>query len=227
MKLLFKMPGFSRYMRLSTDIWRMSLTRALQYEVIKDYPLRGKVLDVGGGDCADYRSWLMCESYESVNIDSSMNPTWVIEEGDPLPCLPRSFDTVISFNTLEHIFDVQSVLREMFRVLNKNGELLITTPFLFPIHGHPDDFFRPTSSWYRQILIKVGFKDVEVVPLAWGPFSTGLICSGTPGPAKAFRKQVALLVDLIYMRLRKKQVASVVEEKMQRFATAFMVRAIK
>jgi len=227
MTSLLRIPGLSRYLRLSKDLWEMSLTRALQYEVIQDYSLGGQVLDVGGGERADYRSWLNCTSYKSVNIDSAIEPTWIIGDGDLLPCLSSSFDTVISFNTLEHIFDAQFVLKEMYRVLKTGGELLITTPFLFPIHGHPDDFFRPTSSWYRQALLVAGFDDVEVVPLSWGPFSTRLICSGMPGPAKALRKQVALLFDLLYLRLRRKQEPSVVEDNLQRFATAFIVRAIK
>lgn len=228
---LLRTPSYSRYRCLSKGIRRISLTRALQYEVVLSYPLRGRVLDLGGGERVDYRSLLNCTSYESANTDRAMDPTWVLAVGESLPCSSASFDTVVSFNTLEHIFDVRFVLNEMQRVLKFGGELLITTPFLFPIHAHPNDFFRPTPSWYHHALAEAGFEQVDVVPLSWGPFSTGLTCSGVPGPAKAFRRQIALVIDLLYvtcvLRLRGPRSPSEREAYFQQFATAFFVRAIK
>ena len=108
-------PSYSRYRCFSKDIRRISLTRALQYEITRSYLLRGRVLDVAGGERADYRASLNCASYESANIDRAMEPTWVLGVGDSLPCPSASFDTVKSFNTLEHIFDVRFVLNEMQR----------------------------------------------------------------------------------------------------------------
>ena len=224
---LIKKPSFSRCLSLLKEVRRMSITRALQYELLKHYPLHGKVLDMGGGEKVDYRSWLICTEYYSVNIDDSVKPTWCVDVGESIPCASSYYDTIISFNTLEHIFDVRFVLEEMHRMLKDDGSVVLTTPFLFPIHGHPDDFFRPTPSWYEQMLSEIGFKNIEVVPLAWGPFTTGQICSGLPGPFRGVRKQVALVFDLVYVYIRSFRAPFKTEEYLRKFATAFFVRAVK
>jgi|APSaa5957512535_1039671.scaffolds.fasta_scaffold69063_2 SAM-dependent methyltransferase len=202
LKGLIEAPSLSRYLRISNELKTISLTRFLQYELIEKIDLKGSVLDFGGGDKALYKPLLKCKDYQSANIDKTILPTFLLQSSEPIPCNDKIFDTVISFNTLEHIYNAKAALEEMHRVLKKQGELLITTPFLFPVHGHPDDFFRPTSSWYIEALSKVGFTDIKVVPLFWGPLSTGQVCSGVPGPFRQIRKNIALLLDIIYFKFK-------------------------
>ena len=221
-------PTFKRYLYLSNKIGMLSLTRALQYEILESYPLQGEVLDFGGGEKASYRNKIICSSYDSVNIDSTIEPTWVVNVGDPIPCSDARYDTVLSLNTLEHIFDAEFILNEIYRVLKKDGEFTFSVPFLYPIHGHPDDYFRPTPSWFLSACTKAGFHKVEVIPLSWGPFTTGMICSGLPGPFKKIRKHTAILFDLLYYQMRKRYISSnLIDEQMTKYSTAFFVRAIK
>jgi methionine biosynthesis protein MetW len=53
---------------------------------------------------------------------------WDIEKG--LPYEDGSFDIVLMGEVLEHIFDVNSVLEEVKRVLDKEGALVVSTPNL-------------------------------------------------------------------------------------------------
>ena len=76
-------PNSKRYLKLVKDVNRISLTRALQYEIIESYPFKGKVLDYGGGDKSLYNDILKCDFYSSVNVDSKIEPTWIIKVGDP------------------------------------------------------------------------------------------------------------------------------------------------
>ena len=221
------LPNFQRLRMLTRELRTISLTRALQYEVISKYLLKGDVLDFGGGEKTLYKQRLNCTNYKSINIDPNILPTWISSVGEPFPCQNESFDTVLSMNTLEHIFDPIWEVSEMFRVLLKNGELILSVPFLFPIHGHPDDYFRPTPSWYRQALAQAGFKNVEIIPLSWGPFSVSFTCSGLPGPFKFVRKYWALVLDLIYYNIYIKRKIGTTDEYLTRFATAFFVRAVK
>ena len=39
-----------------------------------------------------------------------------------LPIADKSFDAVLCFNLLEHVFNFESALREIFRILRKNYE---------------------------------------------------------------------------------------------------------
>ncbi len=47
---------------------------------------------------------------------------------DALPFLDSSFDYIIAIDTLEHIENDESFLRDIYRILSKNGTLCITVP---------------------------------------------------------------------------------------------------
>ncbi len=222
-----QLPSYTRYRELSRSIKRYSLARCLQYEAIKTQKLKGRVLDVGGGKRADYLSWLNCDSYESLNTDDTMEPTWKVSENGEWPVPSETYDTVISFNTLEHIFDAKATLKQMNRSLKKGGSLLVTTPFLYPIHGCPDDFFRPTPSWYRHALAEANFDQIDITPLVWGPFSTGSICSGMPGPFKSLRKQYYLFMDLLYSFWRNRSSGPGKNNSLSLIPISLLVRATK
>jgi len=195
-------PNLTRYQKLFRRNKDMSILRALQYEVLENTKLKGNVLDFGGGNNAKYHHLIHCKSYESVNIDPAIEPTWVVKIGEPLPCPTDHYDTVLTLNTIEHIYDAKFALKEMHKSLKKDGDFACALPFLYPIHAHPDDYFRPTASWWEKTLTDIGFKDIKITPLLWGPLTTGLICSGMPGPFKNIRKHFALLLDLLYAKLR-------------------------
>lgn len=226
-----ELPSFARYKKL---FWRgsgASATRVLQYERLAQKKFKGTLLDFGGGDKAKYRDILNCESYESVNIDRAIAPTWITEVGEKLPCPRDHYDHVISLNTIEHIYDAQGVIRDIFDVLKKKGEFTCTIPFLYPVHGHPDDYFRPTASWWHQTLRQTGFSEIRIMPLLWGPFTTGLICSGLPGPLKWPRTQATLLLDLLYVKLRFRGKTGHFEgkagEDIQKHALGYFIEAVK
>ncbi len=195
-------PSFRRYRNLCCGNLGLSTLRMLQYEVLSQHSFKGKVLDFGGGKKISYYDLIECSHYDSVNIDPKIEPTWVTRVGETLPCEDNYYDSVVSLNTFEHIFDTQFVIREIARVLKPGGEFVLSTPFLFPIHGHPDDFFRPTPNWWRQSLLQAEFDNIRVMPLTWGPFSCGAICSGIPGPFRSIRRHISLLLDILVEKVR-------------------------
>lgn len=219
------LPNFARFRHLFYVTKEMSLTRALQYEKLEQQKLWGTVLDVGGGENSSYRNMINSELYHSINIDNSMVPTWEVEVGEAFPCPHEYYDFAISLNTFEHIFDVQFVLNEIHKALKPGGSLVATMPFLYPIHAHPDDFARLTPSWFDVALNKIGYKEIEVIPLSWGPFSTGMVASSRPG---RLRKNKALFWDLFYAKLhglRGNQIE--LGNTLTRHALAFFIRAVK
>jgi 2-polyprenyl-3-methyl-5-hydroxy-6-metoxy-1,4-benzoquinol methylase len=68
------------------------------------------------------------------------------EEEQPLPFPDRSFDTVLSFQVIEHVRHPDAHLSEIRRVLRPDGHLVLTTPDrrtrLFPAQ-------RPWNRWHR------------------------------------------------------------------------------
>ena len=162
-------PSWKRYKQVFfNQKENLSILRSLQYEMLKKVSLGKKVLDFGGGDKAKYLHLLSCELYESINIDPEIQPTWVTKVGERFPSSASNYDTIISLNVFEHIYDVHFVFREIYTSLKPGGNFIFSTPFLFPVHAHPDDYFRPTASWIQKSLSDAGFENIEITPLVMG-----------------------------------------------------------
>lgn len=65
-------------------------------------------------------------------------------DGTRLPFVTDSFDTVVSFETLEHIEDASGLIAELGRVLRPHGTLMLSTPNALhtrPVDGRPRNPF--------------------------------------------------------------------------------------
>lgn len=195
-------PSLKRWRHVTGRYGGKSVLRMLQYEFLETLPLAGKVLDVGGGQKAMYLPLLPRGlDIASVNIDPGIAPTHLVQPGQPLPFADDSFDTIISLNTLEHIYDAPAVLAEMHRVLRPGGQAHITVPFMFRVHGHPDDYFRGTPSWWRETCARTGFPALDLHPLVWGRASTGAVVPGLRGIFVGARTHLAMWRDILSVRL--------------------------
>lgn len=68
-----------------------------------------------------------------------------------LPLAPESFDVVLLIDVLEHIEDARKLLEQIHLVLKPEGKLLISVPFLYPIHDAPRDFVRLTVHGLKEL----------------------------------------------------------------------------
>ena len=195
-------PGFSRWWRMTRAYPGQSILRMLTYEKLITLRIAGRVLDMGGGRNAKYLSLLPAGlAMESVNIDPKIAPTHLVEPGKPLPFADGMFDAVICLNTLEHIYDSIAVLNELFRVVKPGGQVHVMVPFMFRIHGHPDDYFRATPSWWRETFSRAGFTALDFFPLVWGRASTAAVVPGFRGLFPRLRLHLAMMRDIIMTRL--------------------------
>jgi SAM-dependent methyltransferase len=94
-------------------------------------------------------------------------------KGESLPCDDSSFDLAIIENCIDHVQDVDAVMREIRRVLRPDGVIFLTvncrTPWGFGVHrllsrlridpGHPHTF---TPSRARGMLRRHGFEILRV-----------------------------------------------------------------
>jgi SAM-dependent methyltransferase len=124
--------------------------------------VQGRVLDFGCGSKPYEGLFTSCQEYVGVDIeksghnhaDSKVDYYW---DGITLPFEDACFDTCVSFEVFEHVFEPQIALAEIRRVLRPGGLLLITTPFAYGEHEIPYDFARYTSYGLRHIVAKAGF----------------------------------------------------------------------
>lgn len=204
-KVIVRTPSFSRYRRIFSQSKGKSILRCLEYERLSSLNLSGRILDFGGGSKSNYSkemmNWIDKKQkfiFESANIDPKTEPTYLIDQSESIPVESNYYDAVISLNTFEHIFNLHSFLNEIYRALKSSGRFIFIVPFIFRVHGHPDDFIRGTPSFWEKTLSEIKFKDVEIEAINWGPFSTALTVSGSPGPFKTIRRHVALLLDVFF-----------------------------
>ncbi len=191
-------PSLARWLQVTGAFRGGSVLRMLQYEHLVQLPLSGQVLDLGGGRRAKYLKLLPSGlKIASVNIDPQIDPTHLVVPGQPLPFDDGSFDAVICLNTLEHIYDAPAVLADLYRVVRPGGAVHVTVPFMFRIHGHPDDYFRATPSWWQETFRRTGFARMELTPLVWGRQSTRAVVPGLYGPFVRARLHLAMLTDIV------------------------------
>lgn len=62
------------------------------------------------------------------------------------------YDVVLCLNVLEHVYDFQLAVDNLYRSLKKGGQLVIAVPFVFPLHDEPGDYWRFTEHALRRIL---------------------------------------------------------------------------
>lgn len=173
------LPSYTWLRRLRGFGAHKTILRQMQDDLISQMTLSGRVLDFGGGRRADYLPRLKTDAeILSVNIDTEFDPTHIVPPGAALPFEDASFDQVITFNTLEHIYDDTGALAELARVLKPGGTICIMVPFLYPVHGHPDDYHRHTPSWWRETLAGLGFRKADVLPMIFGRTTAAQIIGG-------------------------------------------------
>jgi SAM-dependent methyltransferase len=151
------LPSIQRWRNLYRHKPGISCLRAMEYEQLAKVQVSGRVIDVGGGRKSLYRDLLPINmDYDSLNIDRDIEPTFLIVPDEKFPIDDGSYDTCLCLNTLEHVYDSRFMLDEIFRVMKPGGVAYITVPWIFRVHGHPDDYFRGTPSWWRETLKRVG-----------------------------------------------------------------------
>lgn len=110
----------------------------------------GDVLVIGAGK-EPYRDRLP-RSQSVVNTDIEEGPhVDMVADAHDLPFDPEQFDTVVAIEVFEHLHDPRRAAAEMARVLRPGGQVLLTIPFMFRVHGDPFDFQRLTANGLEQL----------------------------------------------------------------------------
>lgn len=94
----------------------------------------------------------------SLDIDPARGPDIV---ADIITYAPQvRYDVIVMIEVLEHVRQPFDAVRNVHRLLKPGGRLVLSTPFLFPLHDRPMDFFRYTRYGLEELLGE--FAQVEV-----------------------------------------------------------------
>lgn len=124
--------------------------------------ISGKVLDFWCWE-KPYKNILNFNEYIWVDFknsghDNAQNQVDFFWNWETLPFKDNEFDSIITTEVFEHIFNIDDVLVELSRVLKKWWKIVITIPFVIHEHEIPYDYARYTHFWINYLLEKHWFK---------------------------------------------------------------------
>jgi SAM-dependent methyltransferase len=138
-------------------------------EHVAERYVHGKLLDVGCGD-KPWQPLLGPHTSEYIGVDLGANSkAELLADAHAIPLADATVDTVLMDEVLEHLERPWEALAEAHRLLRPGGFIVIDTPFFWPLHEAPRDFYRYSPFGLRELLETAGFEVVEIVPLtgAW------------------------------------------------------------
>jgi SAM-dependent methyltransferase len=126
--------------------------------------ISGKTLDVGCGT-KPYQKYFNSSEYIGLEIETTVHrqisKADFFYDGEKFPFNNNEFDSIVTNQVFEHVFNPDNFLKEINRVLRKGGMLLLTVPFVWDEHEQPYDFARYSSFGIRSVLEKKGFEMVD------------------------------------------------------------------
>lgn len=152
----------------------MSKSREQLNQLLKAINIQDKiVLDVGVQDKPTSRltHGTPREEY-TLDIDDQWDPDVVADLNDDFGSivarLPNKLmlrqelpNVIFCIEVLEHCWNPVKVCENLAKLLQDGGKLYLSTPFINPHHDYVD-YLRFTHEWFRDVLPKVGFKDVII-----------------------------------------------------------------
>ena len=134
-------------------------------KLLLESDFHGRVLDIGGkkeNKKGIFRPPLeKVSSWEYLNIDKTTSPDYHCS-ADDMPVDDESFDMALMVEVLEHLKNPQAVLAEVSRVLKTGGQIVVTMPFLYPLHSDPSDFQRWTPEKIESEFSNTGLKITQL-----------------------------------------------------------------
>ena len=149
-----------------------SILRILQKDEFKKYKLSGKCLEFGANHKIQ-RNFLYKDSNEYnifySNIDNK-NKSFIKINLIKKLVHKKKYKNIIIFNVLEHLSEVNIALKNLNLLLDSKGKILGSTPFLYRVHGAPNDYNRFTKSYLQKILKEKKFINIKINEIGLGPF---------------------------------------------------------
>ena len=152
------------YGRMVLDLQILTIYRHLKKTIPQ---FKGNVLDVGCGQ-SPYKFLLNSSQTQYSGIDivdaekfDYKNSEIIPFNGEDIPFSNDHFDGLICTEVLEHVYNHQKLINEMFRVMKPGADGIITIPWSARYHYIPYDFFRYTPSSLKKMFSQ--FSKAEII----------------------------------------------------------------
>lgn len=136
--------------------------------ISEQIPKPKKVVEVGSRraigqeELANIRPLFKKSKFVGIDMEAGLGVD-LVNLGEKLPIKDSSADVVLCLETFEHCEQPWKVVEELKRVVSKNGIVIVSVPFNFPIHLHPSDYFRFTPMGIKSFFKEFGSKLVVAI----------------------------------------------------------------
>jgi len=101
--------------------------------------------------------------YDSIDVDEkAADITYVGDILNMSMIQSETYDSAVCFEVLEHVKNPFIAIKEINRILKKDGLLIISVPHMWLIHEAPHDYFRFTKYGLKHILEENQFKIISM-----------------------------------------------------------------
>jgi SAM-dependent methyltransferase len=121
----------------------------------------GKLLEIGPSEHSTVSQNFSNFEIDTFDISSKFNPTIVGDITKKNTSIPdNTYDCVLCLEVLEHTLNPFDAIKELRRILNDGGYLLISAPLNWRIHGPIPDCWRFTEHGWKVLL-----KDFDIIEM--------------------------------------------------------------
>lgn len=139
---------------------------------------KGALYDFGCGEKPNEKLFLKyVDQYIGVDWGETqhlLKADIIADLNKPLPIEDEVADTIVSLSVMEHLCEPQMMLNEAFRILKKDGTIVLQVPWQWWLHELPHDYFRFTPSGLRYMFQKAGFSEM-IIEAQSGFFTTWIV----------------------------------------------------
>jgi len=121
----------------------------------------GRVLFIGASWKEYYKKIIPHKEFLTLDVDDTFNPD-ILGDVHRMKIKNEEFDTVVITRVLEHCVNPKKAISEVHRILKKGGIAVFSSPFIYPYHASPHDYYRLSHEAYQDLL--GDFSKIKIIP---------------------------------------------------------------
>jgi hypothetical protein len=123
--------------------------------------------------CFPGRAFVGCDLSPGPGVDE-------IQDLHHLTLTEGAIGTALLLDTIEHVREPFRAMTEVARCLRPGGLMVMTSVMYFPIHLHPDDYWRFTASGFASLVRPFDHAQVEMIGLRTLPHTVVALAYKAP-----------------------------------------------
>lgn len=130
---------------------------------------RGDLLDLGCGEAPLYGIYrtlvtnITCVDWAG-SLHAIRHADLLADLNEMCPLPDETFDTILCTDVIEHLKHPERLFMDAARMLKSGGHLIVGTPYLYPLHELPHDYFRCSASALEMMARDARLNVVELAP---------------------------------------------------------------